>query len=553
MHSVTAQPLDDPFYYLNNFSRVLDWLAPRYGDLFNDEELRFLADFRGLPKNSQALLVRMVMRKGPLYRASKLRYAEIGSTIDAAAPLLALGWVDDQQPLGLEQLFEVLVKPEIVTCFAPLLEQPRASKPDLLAALLPHCTQVQAWQQWCPTLDDHLYVLKVRPLCDRLRLLFFGNLYQDWTEFVLADLGLLRYESVELGAESRALRCREDLETYLVLHASSEAFEAGVDVNLILDQVNAARSANSWLERRRGKLLFQLGQYCERSAQWDTALAIYQDCLHPEARLRAVRVLERSDRFEAAMALACSVEQAPHHAAEAQQLQRIMPRLRRKLGLAAAAQPCQAPILRIDLTLPYPFEGCSVEQAVLMHLNEEQGTVHYVENTLLNSLFGLLCWPAIFAPVPGAFFHPFQSGPADLHDAEFRLRRAELFTACLAQLDDGSYKASIRERYQDKWGVQSPFVYWADLSPTLLEEALLCLPAEHLKHCFERLLGDIKANRAGMPDLIQFWPEQGLYRMIEVKGPGDRLQDNQLRWIEFCSQQDMPVTVCYVQWAAPPA
>jgi hypothetical protein len=43
-----------------------------------------------------------------------------------------------------------------------------------------------------------------------------------------------------------------------------------------------------------------------------------------------------------------------------------------------------------------------------------------------------------------------------------------------------------------------------------------------------------------MPDLIQFWPEQGRYRMVEVKGPGDRLQDNQLRWLEFCSNTACP-------------
>jgi sulfur relay (sulfurtransferase) complex TusBCD TusD component (DsrE family) len=36
--------------------------------------------------------------------------------------------------------------------------------------------------------------------------------------------------------------------------------------------------------------------------------------------------------------------------------------------------------------------------------------------------------------------------------------------------------------------------------------------------------------------------------MIEVKGPGDRLQDNQKRWLEFCARHDMPVSVCYVAW-----
>ena len=39
----------------------------------------------------------------------------------------------------------------------------------------------------------------------------------------------------------------------------------------------------------------------------------------------------------------------------------------------------------------------------------------------------------------------------------------------------------------------------------------------------------------------------------EVKGPGDRLQDNQLRWLQFCGEHQMPVTVCYVRWAEQPA
>ncbi len=51
-----------------------------------------------------------------------------------------------------------------------------------------------------------------------------------------------------------------------------------------------------------------------------------------------------------------------------------------------------------------------------------------------------------------------------------------------------------------------------------------------------------------MPDLIQFWPAEGRYRMIEVKGPGDRLQDNQRRWLDFFAAHDIPVSVCHVQW-----
>ena len=59
-------------YYLHNFQRALNWLGQRYGDLLGEEEAGFLAGFAQLPEPAQALLVRMVMRKGPWFRASKL-------------------------------------------------------------------------------------------------------------------------------------------------------------------------------------------------------------------------------------------------------------------------------------------------------------------------------------------------------------------------------------------------------------------------------------------------------------------------------------------------
>lgn len=179
---------------------------------------------------------------------------------------------------------------------------------------------------------------------------------------------------------------------------------------------------------------------------------------------------------------------------------------------------------------------------------QDGAPVYYVENTLINSLFGLLCWPAIFKAMPGAFFHPFHRGPADLHSADFYLRRSSDFAACLAQLDDGSYQATIRATLAAKHGIVSPFVSWDVLDDGLLDLALACIPAAHLKKAFERILLDIKSNRSGFPDLIQFWPAEQRYRMIEVKGPGDRLQDNQLRWIAYCAEHAMPVSVCYLQW-----
>ncbi len=546
---MTSSPLDDPFYYLNNFRQVLDWLELRYADVMSETEHAFIRDFKALPRGSQGLLVRMVMRKGVHFRAGKLNYPEIGDIALAAQPLLDHGWLDEQALLSMPELFDLCLKAEVLQAFGPAIDSPKGRKVDWLPGLHEQFPESRRWHDWCPAIADRLFSLTLMDLCDRFRLMFFGNLYQDWSEFVLADLGIFTYEKVEFSADSRGLRSRADVDACLFLHDCQQRFEAGEALEPIAEELSALQFDNPWLQRRLGKLLFQIGQHCERIGEFALALSLYRDCAYPGARLRMIRVLERCGEYALALELGTLAEQAPESAAEQQGLQRALPRLRRKLGGPALKRVAPRPVERLDLHLERLDPSLSVEYHVQAHLHEDAGPVHYVENSLINSLFGLLCWPAIFAPLPGAFFNPFQRGPADLLHEDFQGRRAELFEACLAELDDGRYADTIRSRFATKWGIQSPFVFWGALNEELLEQALTCLPAEHLKHWFNRLLLDIKANRAGMPDLIQFWPQHKTYRMIEVKGPGDRLQDNQLRWLEFCHTHQMPVAVCYVEWA----
>ena len=539
--------LDDPFYYLSNFHKALNWLQQRHADLLQADELALLRHFDELAQPAQALLVRMIMRKGEHFRASKLEYAEIGSTRSAAQALHTTGLISAEQALTPQEVFGLLRKDELLEHFDAHAQR-RLKKAELLEHLSALHPEPRRFADWCPNLDEQVYSLSIHALCERLRLMFFGNLRQDWSEFVLADLGIFRYEQVELSDNSRVFRHRADVDCYLQLQACRDAFEAGEPLAEVLQRIDVQPCDTPFLAARRDKLLFRLGQQLEREAQLESALACYADCRHAEARLRRIRVLERLARPQQAYALACEAAAAPHNEAESQGVQRALQRLGRQLGLdKPAAEKIPAPS-RIDLCLPRP-EAQSVEYAVKLHLDEPEAPVHYVENSLICSLFGLLCWPAIFAPLPGAFFHPFHSGPVDLLSADFHPRRAELFAACLAQLESDAYKSTIRQTYADKYGTLSPFVFWGALDAELLEQALDCLPAAHLRAWFQRLLLDIKANRAGMPDLIQFWPAHKRYRMIEVKGPGDRLQDNQRRWLAFCAEHDMPVDVCYVQWA----
>jgi hypothetical protein len=539
--------LDAPeLYYLANFRKALAWLDTHHRDLMDDAERAFVADFPQLSLPAQALLVRLVMRKGVHFRVSKLRYAEIGDIPSAAAPLLELGWLIDCAALSVDEMGALLLKDELAAHFASDLPRGNLKKSEVLDHLRELHTEPCSLADWCPQLDERLLSLAIGPLCDRLRLMFFGNLAQDWSEFVLADLGIFRYEQVPITPGSRGFRSRQDVDDYLHLRACREAFEAGLTVNEVLQLLGDFSSDSVHIGERHQRLLLQLAQHLERAGELESALALYRDTHAIGSRQRQIRVLERLGQDVEALTLAEQVIATPHNAEEAQLAERARTRLRKRLSLPPAARAAKLHEDRLDLRLP---RAASVERAVAMHLAEPDAPVHYVENTLICGLFGLLCWEAIFAPLPGAFFHPFHTGPVDLHRADFHTRRSELFAACLARLDDGSYIKAIRRTHTEKFGIQSPFVFWELLDAERLEQALACLPPAHLGAWFRRLLADIRENRAGMPDLIQFWPSEGRYRMIEVKGPGDRLQDNQKRWLAFCAEHGMPVSVCYVEWS----
>jgi len=547
MDQALLNPLN-PLYYLNNFQSVLDWVSERYDDVLIPEERAFIADFAGLPEAARGLFVRMIMRKGDYFRLSKLNYAELGDTHSAVLPLIEAGWLGPDPLLTLDQLFELLQKPEIACAFSLAPGQKQLRKSEQLDTLRSTFDEVKPWSAWCPESADMVVHIGSRALCDRLRLIFFGNWHQDWSEFVLSDLGIYRYETIPFSAESRGFRTRRDIDDYLALQVCRDLFHSEQPVALVLQELAGIVSDNDWINRRRDKLLFQLGQQSEKEKDWEQALAVYAMTSYPGTRLRTVRVLEKSGQSAAALQLLNVALAAPESEAELQQLQRSAPRLNRRLGYQKPASPAPARVDTIALRLAYPAAPFFVEGVVRDHLTRDDVPVFYVENTLINSLFGLLCWPAVFKPIPGAFFHPFHRGPVDLTSEDFHARRQEDFALCLAKLETQEYIAAIRQTYELKYGIQSPFVFWEMIDQDLLGLALTCIPAQHLGHWFRRILSDIKANRSGFPDLIQFWPNEKRYNMIEVKGPGDRLQDNQQRLIEYCALHQMPISVCYLDW-----
>lgn len=261
-------------------------------------------------------------------------------------------------------------------------------------------------------------------------------------------------------------------------------------------------------------------------------------------------MLERLRRDEDVLRVADALLTESSSELIVQRVSRIVTRIKRRAGPRRVKCAESVTWPSIQLQLVYDPDR-RVELLVQEHLSSTDAPVHYVENSLICSLFGLLCWDAIFAPVRGAFFHPFQSGPADLGCPDFIARRRAAFDACLARLDSSEYVANILMTFSEKNGTSAPFVHWGAIDEPTLQLALMCIPVAHLKLYFARLLDDLSENATGFPDLAQFFPAARTYKLIEVKGPGDRPQDNQKRWLHYCASHRLPVEVCQVSWAEP--
>jgi len=182
----------------------------------------------------------------------------------------------------------------------------------------------------------------------------------------------------------------------------------------------------------------------------------------------------------------------------------------------------------------------------------QMGTCFYTENQLVNGVLGLFIWDIIFAPIAGVFYNPFQHAPSDFYDSEFMERRNSLLTERFLEIDDSlRFSARVMENFDKQWGKSNPMVRWSGISYEILSLALKRIPSEHWRAMFNRMLTDPQENMAGFPDLILFRDNDSFYEFIEVKGPGDTVQQNQLRWMQYFTKNRIPCRVVNVRWAEP--
>jgi len=546
-------------YYLSNFRRLLGFVVDSYSDILLPEEIAFAADFAALPEAACRLYVRLLCRKRSVFRLDKLAYAEIDDLPGAARTLERQGFLSIDPRLPIDEAAALFTKAELVT---QTLEHTNYSPGELAPHRMKRAEIVDLWSSLMVVDDSTEPAISLAPLTtavaiereeffDVYRLCFFGNPYQDMTEFVLHDLGLTRFESYPLDRSCRAFDCRQQLQAHLDYYRLQVALPAYRDMS-VDDLVAVERllpdAFDGNLERRIDRMRCALARQLERMEELQLAAQMYRRCTRPPARERRIRLLMKEAAWAEAFGLCMDTLRAPYHDEESQIVSALAARIVAHTE-DSFVDPWVYQPPKEQIEIPQAQE--SVELLAARYF-ATQGDSYYVENVLFDGVFGLVFWDIIFAPLAGAFFNPFQYAPSDFNDATFVSSRRELLDQRFNELTEPEALSRIvKKHYVEKQGIQNPMVNWRYLHEPLLEKALQRIPVANWLAIFKRLLSDTRSNRNGFPDLVLFPDDssQYPYKLIEIKGPGDVLQKNQRRWMRFFADHKIEHSVCNVVWS----
>ena len=539
-------------YYLDNFERLLATVEDRYGDLLRESEIAFLRSFAALSLPARRLYVRLLSRKGPLIRRDRLAYREIPDAEAAAAELIRQQFVDAGSDLPPADHLALLLREELIE-LARELEVPlarNAKRPDAQAALelaAPPELPLLLLTRWPALRPLRLEVVQL------FRLLFFGNLYQDLKDFVLSDLGLTDFEKYDLSRELRLFDSRHAIDSELQLRllrqeVGRQLWEGELEPALAIAQAVLA-SWESWhpqSRRHADHLLVAVAQAAEKLGQGPLACALYEKASRPPARERRARLLAAAGNLTAALELCQQMEAEPRDETEATFAPFFRGRLEKQLDptIQSARKP-PPPIL--ELAVARGDEA--VERQALAALAERGRRGLYAENWLWKSLFGLAFWDIVFAPLPGAFHHPFQYGPRDLDSPSFRQARAEAIEKRLAELAaESDLRPRLLTTFAAKEGKANALVSWHAGSREAIELALELIRGPHLAKVADRLSRDLGRYRRGLPDLLVESDQAPGFELWEVKGPGDQLRPEQKSWLDYLGGQGLPAGVLKLRW-----
>jgi tetratricopeptide (TPR) repeat protein len=557
--SVTEFPKDlPPKYYHDYFGYVLRFVRKMYSNILTDSEVQFLDGYNLLSEDAQCLFIRFSNRRKSFFRVASLSYQEIGDINAALEELYQHGFIEslsDTHVSRATDIMDLFTKAEHLQ-FTHLLspDVPPAKsikKPDLVRWLL-HEYEIKTL---IDLIGETEPVVKVgfENEVMLMKFLFFGNRYADMTEFVIRDLGHVRFQSFDEAHLSIRFETRKDVDDTLMISLMKETFDL---IKHELPPEDIFDWFMNWKAGIPGELstkslpsyrqfILKTGAWLERKKMLSQALSIYQLTDEAPARERRVRLLFNLGETDEAKALCEEIAENPQNADERYFSLDFQERIQnRKKRIIKRTTQALKSAEAIEVSLTYRHQ---VELGAIHYFQNEGFNAFFSENEPWRSLFGLLFWDIIYDTNVQAIHNPLQRVPSDFFLPDFYVKRSAQLKARLASANTKDILEDIiRKTYEVKFGTTNVLVSWYEGSLEKVLTLISLLTTAQIHVILFEIALNLRENTRGFPDLL-VWKDHD-YAFIEIKSPTDHLSSRQLHWQHFFAENGINSKIVRVNW-----
>ncbi|MCB9758697.1 MAG: VRR-NUC domain-containing protein [Alphaproteobacteria bacterium] len=506
------------------------------------------------------LWARLAGRQGEVFRVDQLSYAGVPDPDGALDALIALDLAHEGLPASLRVL--VFTVPELKEICAAL-GLPRGGR---RVELVERVAAQPGWRR------GRVFRVACKGLLRRLERTWFRHPWRDRTAMILERLGQVRWVDYTPTGGGRPFRDRDELRAFEASLAPWEGEPAEALARMRAQRRRPPHLRSLDARRRWARRVREGARALERAGQAAEALALYEALLaegpyHPGEVVRRLSLAAEAAGVPARGVEVCAAWVTHVSPGAVPGVERTGRRLARKLGLPWRPQPpLKSPSSRtLSMTRvageanrpAWGPAGLTVEAAVVEHLRP-RAAIHG-ENATWTTFFGLLFGDLYWLPVPGMLPTPYLDGPMDLGTADFAAHRPDEVRSRLEELREGGGPARLAENLARFEGLRL-----AGVAPSLADRDTLVAIAEGLggpglAAIMARLAVEGWSAARGLPDLVlppgpavelaDAFPGrvgEGVL-LVEVKGQGDSLRDEQRVWLDRLVRAGVPVEVWKVE------
>ena len=542
-------------YYLAHFRELIEFVTSKCMHLLEPKHSEFISKINQLDEQSQCMLARVYSRKPYLVQAQSLNYEEITSPHQAIYTLKKAGILFEPNEQHYSQLLAHLTKPSLVELLSNYSEQISFKKSAAKGALVDIAREFfKARPQELAPLYSQYVINNRSDYYEYFEFLFAGKLssgdVNHQNRFVMRDLGLTATREGHSESLSRFETLDEAQSNYL-LNRYRLAFKNITDESdyvALASQVLVQAAHGAIAVVLKNKLLVRLYRQL-KTVDSELAFSLLEGCVDDsEAQEIQIREQYRLGNKEWVKARLEAIIENPLtddllYFADDFLMRKFNKKTRSRLSAMLADTQC---VLEIDEL----YRG-EVEQGVNDYYTRQGMAVFNTENTLWQSLFGLVFWHELFVESPYPPCNEFDIYPQVLRLGNFYEAQQTQINERLAQCQTSQALLNLVCKNAAQYFDQPNGLFrWRSNLLEPLEALILNSPLEALIAHLAAMSKHYLQLKDGYPDLMVI--NNGQVHFEEVKAPGDKLRRNQLTTIDNLKNVGFTVHIAAVKWFVDP-